>query len=87
MVNILVDDAAAEARVRNLLDRSSIDLQRVQFFRFPTNRVWTRDYGPIFLKSDKWLCPRSTKARNRSRHWLNGNNRAACPVFANRSRD
>jgi agmatine deiminase len=51
MVNILVDDAAAETRVRRMLARSGVDLQRVQFFRFPTNRVWTRDYGPIFLKS------------------------------------
>jgi agmatine deiminase len=50
-VHVLVDDAAAETRARRILLRSDIDLQRVHFFRFPTNRVWTRDYGPIFLKA------------------------------------
>ena len=29
-----------------------VDLSRVEFFRFPTNRGWTRDFGPIFVKRD-----------------------------------
>jgi agmatine deiminase len=29
-----------------------VDLARVEFFRFPTNRGWTRDFGPIFIKRD-----------------------------------
>ena len=32
------------------LARSGIDLGRVRFFRFPTDRVWVRDYGPLFVK-------------------------------------
>jgi agmatine deiminase len=50
-VNILVDHAAAENRARRILAKAGIDPAGVHFFRLPTNRVWTRDYGPIFVKS------------------------------------
>ena len=53
VVRILLNDAAAERRVRRLLSRASIDLRRVEFFALPTNRVWTRDYGPIFVVNDE----------------------------------
>lgn len=49
MVHLLVNDAVLERRVRTLLRKVGVDLSRVRFFRIPTNRVWTRDYGPIFL--------------------------------------
>jgi len=51
MVHILVDDAAAEHKACSLLQRVAVDFNRICFFRFPTNRVWTRDYGPIFLRA------------------------------------
>lgn len=49
MVNILVDDARAEQKARSILAQTDVDCQRIHFFRIPTNRVWTRDYGPIFV--------------------------------------
>jgi len=51
-VHILVNDAAMEARARRHLDRAYVDPGRVRFFRIPTDRVWTRDYGPMFVVSD-----------------------------------
>src|SRR5262249_4713563 len=48
-VHILVDDTQAEKKARKTLAQVGIDLQYIRFFPFPTNRVWTRDYGPIFL--------------------------------------
>jgi agmatine deiminase len=48
-VRILVNDTPAEQRVRRLLARSAIDVGRVDFFPYATDRVWTRDYGPIFI--------------------------------------
>jgi agmatine deiminase len=48
-VRVLVNDTAAEARVRRRLSRCAIDLDRVTFFPFPTDRVWTRDYAPLFV--------------------------------------
>lgn len=49
-VRILVQSKAHEDRARKILRRAGIDLGCVQFFRFPTDRGWTRDFGPIFLK-------------------------------------
>jgi agmatine deiminase len=48
-VRLLVDDAGVEERVRKILTRAAIDLTRLDFFHFPTDRVWTRDYGPWFV--------------------------------------
>jgi agmatine deiminase len=39
--------------VRGLLKRVGVDLKRVQFFQFATNRGWTRDFGPIFVRRVK----------------------------------
>lgn len=49
-VHLLVNDGAAETKVRGILVKAGIDLTRVRFFQAPTDRVWTRDNGPIFLK-------------------------------------
>jgi len=49
-VCILARDAALERKARALLQRVGVDLSRVGFFRVPTDRVWTRDSGPIFVR-------------------------------------
>jgi agmatine deiminase len=49
-VRLLVNSELHEARVRRLLTRVGIDLSRIEFFRFPTNRSWMRDIGPLFVK-------------------------------------
>lgn len=50
MVRILVASAAHEARARGVLARVGVEEGRVEFFRFPTDRGWSRDFGPIFLR-------------------------------------
>lgn len=52
IVRILVNSKAHEASARRVLVRGGADLSRVEFFRFPTNRGWTRDAGPIFVRRD-----------------------------------
>jgi agmatine deiminase len=37
---------------RKVLEKSAVPLDRVQFLRIPTDRVWTRDSGPIFVRKD-----------------------------------
>jgi agmatine deiminase len=49
-VHILVNDAAAEKRARSTLKRNGANLARVHFHPWPTDRVWTRDSGPIFVR-------------------------------------
>ena len=50
-VGILVEDATMEKRATAILNKANTDLKQIQFFRVPTDRVWTRDSGPIFVKS------------------------------------
>lgn len=52
-VNLLVNDARTEKRAAKILSRVGVDLRQVRFFHVPTDRVWTRDYGPIFLTNAK----------------------------------
>jgi agmatine deiminase len=49
-VRILVNSAKHEAQARHVLKRAGADSRRVEFFRWPTNRGWTRDFGPICVK-------------------------------------
>jgi agmatine deiminase len=50
-VRILVEGKDAESAARRALRNSGADLAAVEFFRIPTNRGWTRDSGPIFVKN------------------------------------
>jgi agmatine deiminase len=49
-VRILVNNARAEERARQVLSQVRLDWSRIQFFHIRTDRVWTRDYGPIFVR-------------------------------------
>jgi len=51
-VCILVQDDCLRGRARSLLERAGVDLDQIDFFPFPTDRVWSRDFGPIFIKRE-----------------------------------
>lgn len=48
-VEILVNAAALETEARRILRDAHVPFRNLCFHRWPTNRGWTRDYGPIFL--------------------------------------
>jgi agmatine deiminase len=50
-VRILVPDATLERRARALLTRVGVNLAQVDFVRLPTDRSWTRDSCPLFVKN------------------------------------
>jgi len=52
-VHILVEDAKAEVRVLGILERAGANLERVSLHAWPTNRSWTRDSGPIFVRNSE----------------------------------
>ena len=52
-VRILVNSAADEQRARGCLRRIGVHSDQVNFLRIPTDRGWTRDFGPIFLRRDR----------------------------------
>ena len=49
-VHILVNDAAAERTATSALTRGGANLARTHFHQWPTDRVWLRDSGPIFVR-------------------------------------
>jgi agmatine deiminase len=63
-VELIVNNAAAERRVRKLLARANAPSSNIRFHRWPTNRVWLRDSGCIFLK-----CGAGALAREHPNPW------------------
>ena len=52
-VRIIVNDAAQQGSAERTLNHAHVPLDRIEFFRWKTDRVWTRDSGPIFLIREK----------------------------------
>jgi agmatine deiminase len=48
-VRILVDDRALQEQALRVLRHVGARMEAVEFYSHPTNRVWTRDYGPLFV--------------------------------------
>ena len=53
LVKVIVGSAKVEASARAVLAKAHVDLSRVEFFVIPTDRNWTRDFGPIFVKNGR----------------------------------
>lgn len=49
-VRILVQDEPAEQNARQVLTKVGANLDAVDFYHQPTDRVWTRDFAPSFVK-------------------------------------
>jgi agmatine deiminase len=49
-VCVNVCNGAHEAEAREVLD--GLSMERISFYRIPTNEPWCRDHGPIFLTRD-----------------------------------
>jgi agmatine deiminase len=49
-VRILVPDAEHQAEALGVFEKTGVDTSAVEFFEIPTDRSWTRDFCPIFIK-------------------------------------
>lgn len=52
LVRILVPSREHEAKARRVLARVGAASERVEFFRWPTDRGWTRDFGPLAVRRE-----------------------------------
>lgn len=50
-VHVLVNDEKSRGRAEGVLQRAGANLDQVSFHLWPTDRVWTRDSGPIFVRN------------------------------------
>ncbi len=51
-IRLLVPDEKHERQARSLLQRGGVPAEAVDVFRIPTDRSWTRDFCPIFVRGD-----------------------------------
>jgi len=63
-VELIVKDATAQRQARKLLERANALSANVRFHRWPTNRVWLRDSGCIFVA---WRQPGFARPDSRGR--------------------
>ena len=49
-VRLIIRHKQDEAFARHIFQHVGVDLRKIQFVIHPTNRGWTRDTGPIFVK-------------------------------------
>jgi agmatine deiminase len=52
IVRILVPSKVHETKARRVLERVGAATGRVEFFRWPTDRGWTRDFGPLCVRRE-----------------------------------
>ena len=51
-LRILVNSPVHEKQAGRILSRVGVDPGKIEFFRIPSNRGWTRDTGPIHLRRE-----------------------------------
>ncbi|HTB82172.1 MAG TPA: agmatine deiminase family protein [Candidatus Sulfotelmatobacter sp.] len=49
-INLIVRHKKDENHARQVFKKTGVDLHKIRFVTHPTNRGWTRDTGPIFVK-------------------------------------
>jgi agmatine deiminase len=49
-VRIIIEGAERIARARHILKKAHANLRNVEFFRAPSDRGWSRDFGPICVR-------------------------------------
>src|SRR5262249_46429501 len=49
---IIAEPKTPEHSAPRVLSKVGVDLSSIEFFRFATDRGWTRDMGPLFVKND-----------------------------------
>jgi agmatine deiminase len=52
-VHLLVQDEKEQRRAVSIFERAHANLDNVSFPQWPTDRVWTRDSGPIFVRNQQ----------------------------------
>ena len=78
-VRILVNDAEAEVAARAILLTAGAEMAAVEFHLQPTDRVWTRDFAPLFIRNaqgevaaTKWRFNGWAKYENHTRDEIAG---------------
>ena len=80
-VRILVQNAVLEKQARRVLRKVGANLDAVEFFQRETDRVWTRDYCPLFIKNRRGAVAITGWKFNGWAKYDNWHRDAAVPAF------
>jgi agmatine deiminase len=80
-VRILIQSAALEKQARGLLEKVGANLDAIEFFACETDRVWTRDYCPLFVRNDGGEIALIAWGFNAWARYANGSLDAAVPAY------
>lgn len=64
-VRLVVRNAKEKTAAADILSRANADMKKIDFHIIPTNRIWLRDSGPIFVKGverGSWNVEREKKS-------------------------
>ncbi len=50
-VRILLQNDDVEQNARTVLEKSGVQWEAIEFYPMPTDRVWARDFAPLFVKN------------------------------------
>ncbi len=73
-VELIVNNAAAARQARKVLERADALSSNIRFHRWPTNRIWLRDSGCIFLTSKQPGHGQPTASKFRFNAWAKYSN-------------
>ncbi len=51
-IRLLVRNDWDENTARDILERAHVNIDQIDFWQIPTNRIWMRDSGPIFVRDE-----------------------------------
>ena len=85
-VRLLVPDKAAQAEARRVFKLAGVNLAAVDFYVCPTDRSWTRDFAPIFVRDAAGALTVSNWKFNGWAKYPNWQRDNAVPRFAARKR-
>ena len=80
-VRILVNGRAQENEARRVLRKVGAVMDAVEFFACPTDRVWSRDYGPLFVRNRRGQVGMSAWRFNAWAKYDDWQHDAAVPAF------
>ena len=52
-INLIIKINEKVLKIKKILKKFNTNIKNVKFFKIPSNRIWIRDFGPIYLINEK----------------------------------
>ena len=52
-VNLIIKDGENTFKLKKILEKYKTNIKNIKFYKIPSNRIWIRDFGPIYLTNKR----------------------------------